>query len=836
MRYLINIPDFNSILNRLSITKDLLENESYQVGINSLGDVASIYDKKTNKELLQSPLRLALLNDRSESWPAWEIMWNDVSVTRMPYVDENVDVSIVENGPLRISLKVSRSKNGSDFIQYIRLTNSNISDRIDFVNEVNWKSRGTLLKAVFPLRAANLRATYDLSIGTVERGVNASNMYEVQGHQWADQMDADGSYGISVLNDCKYGWDKPNINTLRLSLIHTPAVGANFVYQRDQDLGLNKFTYSFYRHIGGWNEATQWEASRLNQPLLAFQATKHDGALGKACGFVAVNTDKVSIKALKKAEESDDIIVRVYELTGNNQSDVKITFPANIISAYEVNGIEEKTGEASYSGNNLSFDIGKFQPKTFAVRLESPAPAVVEQNPSSIKVDLDYNIDVMSYDSRKNNATSGVAYAYPAESLSDMLTADGIEFAMGSRADGNRNAVYCSGQTITLPAAPDTKKIYILAASKNQNGSLSTFTVDGVEHSFNIPYYAGNVGTWETEYNLGTSYRLENVAFTATHRHNVSNNKNDSYDFLYMYKYCIPVNGNVSNLTLPNNRDIYVFAVSLSDNENDDISPASAISSLPEKSSDAAGAGCSAKLTPQSVRASNQNGSAEGPEKAIDGDLNTKWCVVDNNTPWLELTFNTPVEICRWFVMNAGIESSNYITSAFRLQKYENGQWVDVDIVANNTNNKVDRTVTPFTASLIRLQIDKGEQNGNTTRILEFTVYGENGITDIQTPQKMEGKLSVIGNYPNPFNQKTTILCMVPENIAELNLQVYDLVGRLIDTQNYQVTSQNRIQDITWDRNHTSDGIYFYSVFASENGKLLRSNTNKMIINSSSTN
>ena len=832
--YELRLNESKDFKSSLSISEDLLENESYKVEVNGRGDVASIYDKKNAKELLLSPLRLAMLNDRSETWPSWEILWNTVNTAPISYVDENVNISIEENGPLRVSLKVSRTKNGSEFVQHVRMTNPDISDRIDFVNEVNWQSRGILLKAIFPLSATNSKATYDISLGAIERGINTSSLYEVQGHQWADQLSSDSTYGVSILNDCKYGWDKPNNIMLRLSLIRTPAVSNNYVYQKDQDLGLNKFTYSFYRHDGKWNEATQWEAARLNQPLLAFQAAKHSGVLGKSYGFASLNTDKVSIKALKKAEDSDEIIIRVYELTGNDQNDVKITFPANIISANEVNGIEEKTSEASFSENSLSFNIGKFQPKTFAVKLESPVPTVVENNPSSIKVGLDYNIDVISYDSKKNDATSGVAYAYPAELLSDVVTADGIDFAIGNRDDGNCNAISCNGQTVTLPANSTSKKLYILAASRNVNGSDAEFTVDKTVYSFTIPYYVGNVGCWGTEYNLGTEYRRENVAFTATHRHNVSVSQNDSYNFMYMYKYCIPVNGNVSTLTLPKNNDILVFAISLSDNENDNITPASVITSLPENST-SSNDGCSMKLTPATVSASNQNGSVEGADKAIDGDVSTKWCVVDNSSPWLELTFTAPVEICRWFILNAGVESADYITSDFRLQKYTNGQWIDVDVVTNNTDNKVDRSVEPFTANRIRLHIDKGEQNGYTTRILEFAVFGTNGETAIQTPQITDNKLSVIGNNPNPFNQKTSILCRIPENVAKINLNVYDLLGRLIDKQSYPVTTQNGIQEITWSRKNIINGIYLYFVSALEDGKFISSSTNKMIIYSNLT-
>lgn len=320
---------------------------------------------------------------------------------------------------MRVSLKICRTKAGSEFVQYIRLTDSEVSDRIDFVNEVNWKSRGKLLKVAFPLQSANSKATYDLSIGAIERGNNKENLYEVAGHHLADLTAVDGEYGVSILNDCKYGWDKPNDNTLRLTLIHTPAVAGNYSYQKDQDLGLNKFTYSFYSHEGKWDERTQWEASRLNQPILAFQVPKYAGLLGKSFGFVSLNTDKVAIKALKKAEESDEIIVRVYELTGNNQDNVELTFPSIILSAREVNGIEEEVGNASFSNNKLAFNIGKFQPKTFALKLALQETGVTP--PSSCIVDLSYNRDVMSYDNSRNDMSTGIDYAYPAELLSDNL-------------------------------------------------------------------------------------------------------------------------------------------------------------------------------------------------------------------------------------------------------------------------------------------------------------------------------------------------------------------------------------------------------------------------------
>jgi alpha-mannosidase len=832
--YELRLNESANLQSSLSVTNNSLENELYKVSLNNNGDVSSIMDKELNIDLLAGSHRLALLNDRSESWPAWEVRWEDVNSGSIRYVDENVSISIVENGPLRASLKVARSKNGSDFIQYIRLSDHKINPRIDFVNEVDWQSRGTMLKAVFPMRSTNPVATYDLSIGAIERGVNTSGLYEVAGHQWADQTHSNGIYGISILNDCKYGWDKPNNNTLRLTLIHTPAVNNNYIYQKDQDLGLNKFTYSIYRHKGTWDENTQWEASRLNQPLLAFLSPKHTGVLGRSFEFVSLNTNKVAVKALKKAEESDEIIIRIYELTGHAQNDVTITFPANIISAKEVNGIEENLGAISYTDNRLMFNINKFQPKTFAVKLANPLPAAATNNPNSTKVNISYNIDVMSYDSKKNDAASGIRYAYPAELLSDTILSDGIVFRLGNRNNGSRNALACNNQTITFPVNQGTKKVYILAASQNEKGSEAAFTIDGVTHTFTVPYYTGNAGSWETEYNLGGEYRRDNIAFTATHRHSVNDSKNDSYKFMYMYKYAIPVDEAASTLVLPHNTDILVFAVTLSNNTNDDIMAASVINSLPERSNALVTGECNRQLIPVTVASSHQNGSNEGPWKAVVGDPDTKWCVTNYNTPWLELTFGEDEEICRWFVMNAGKESFNSITSAFRLQKYEDAQWVDADVVENNTLNKVVRDVEPFTARRVRLQIDKGEQNAYTTRIPEFAVSGKSsGSTSIRTQETAGKNFRILGNYPNPAARTVTIQCLVPENIAELDLLLYDISGKLVDMNTYQFAYRDEIQEIKWNTQSFNGGTYLYRISAVNNGQRIYSNVNKMIIRKS---
>ena len=431
----------SEITANLIVTANSLENEDYKLTIDAKGDVSSIIDKKQgDKELLESAINMQMIyNDPKSDHPSWEIAYAAAQVRPMEYVDEVVSVSVDEAGPLRVSIKIHRNRAGSEFIQYVRLSAFGSTDRIDFVNEVDWRTRNRLLKVEFPLTASNPLATFDTSIGTIQRPNATSNLYELNGHQWADITHQDGSYGVSILNDCKYGWDKTKDNKLRLTLIHTPKATHVYPYQAIQDIGLNLFTYSFYRHMGQWNETTQWEAAKLNQAMLAFETQKHDGELGKSFSFVGLNNDKVAVKALKKAEQSDEMIIRLYEIAGENHESVQITFAENILSVREVNGVEEElaTGSIDFTANKLTFPITKYQPKTFAVRLD--ASSNLTQHPVSNPINLEYNIDVMSSNEKKNDGRFGTTdFAYPAELLQDEIIADGIWFKIGSRVDGEK--------------------------------------------------------------------------------------------------------------------------------------------------------------------------------------------------------------------------------------------------------------------------------------------------------------------------------------------------------------------------------------------------------------
>lgn len=799
-----------------------LSNGNYRLTLSETGDPSQLIDLANNRQVL-SASQLQMIYDHEDTWPSWEISYTDILRTPTA-VNENVNITKAEDGPLRKSFRVVKEKDGSQFVQYIRM--NALDNRIDIVSEVDWQSHERMLKANFQMAFNNPKATYDISLGTIERGNRTADCYEVQGHQWADMSTIDGSYGLSILNDCKYGWDKPTDSSLRLTLIHTPSTGNSYTYQANQDLGVNLFTYSLFPHQGKWSELTQKAASQLNQPLVAVAAPKHEGALGKEVEFLSVSTDQVAVKAVKKAEESNKLIVRVYEWAGQQHDKVTLTFPTRVLSAREVNGLEEPVGSATTSNKTLTFSISKYQPKTFAVTLAAAKTPTDEQTDDAVS--LPYNVDMMSYDSKKNDALRSAPYAYPAELVPDVVTADGISFVMGNRSDGQNNAVRCSGQTIDLPAAG--RKLYLLAASTEPTGTVGEFVVGDQTYQFEVPYYGGTLGQLDSPYNGGTHYRKQDVALTTTHSHHISGNSDEQYRFLYIYRFAITLPEGASQLKLPYNSNLMVYAATVSDTQADDIQPLTTLQTnidyqeLGSLSDD----GCGEWIKPSYIWASHKNNANESAKMAADRDELTKWCVTasQSQTPCLEYRFSEPREICQWMVLNAGSESDDYVTRACKLQRYDNGKWIDVDVISGNRDNKIVRGVTPFTTNRVRLQMIQGEQSGYTTRIYEFGVYGKpRTVTAIQQPTTVAptSVIRLLGNSPNPCQGSTQIRCQVPAGIQQVTLNILSYDGRIVCREDYQVSEGN--QTLLWS-GHLPNGIYLYRLSTADNR---HSNTQRLI-------
>ena len=420
----------------LVITNRSLENSYYKVKIDDNGDILSIYDKKVSKELLAQPARLEFLHEHPKEWPAWNMDWEDRQKPPIGYMNENASISIVEQGPVRIALQIKREGQNSKITQLLSLAAGDAGKYLEVTNKIDWQSRGVSLKASFPFTASNENATYNLGVGTIERATNNPKKYEVPSREWFDLTDKSGNYGVSILEDCKFGSDKPNDNTVRLTLLYTPVADAfenHFIYQNSQDWGIHDVRYGIYGHSGDWRKGeSQWQGKLFNQPLMAFETSKHGGQLGKDISLLRFNSSQIGLMAFKKMEDGDHYVVRINELKGNDSKGLSVTFPDKLVDAYEVNGQEQKIGGlVEFSGNTLKFDIGHYTIRSFAVKFDKTAETL--SLPEQTSVTLPYNQDVFSFDDNRSDGNFGKVnswrmYSYPAELLPAEIVSEDIDF------------------------------------------------------------------------------------------------------------------------------------------------------------------------------------------------------------------------------------------------------------------------------------------------------------------------------------------------------------------------------------------------------------------------
>ncbi|MBE0676449.1 MAG: alpha-mannosidase, partial [Bacteroidales bacterium] len=206
----------------LTVRSNYLENKNFRVKIDANGDIASVFDKRIEKELLEKPVQLEFGENFPDTKPAWRIYWKDLSKPARSILSNPVSVKVIEDGPVRVAVEVIRDNEGSRITQRIRLSAGEDGNRVETLNMVDWKSRGTLLKAAFHLTAEAPEATYNLDLGNIRRGNRNETQYEVPHHAWIDLTDKSGTYGVSLLTGAKYGSDKVDDNTIRLTLIHGP--------------------------------------------------------------------------------------------------------------------------------------------------------------------------------------------------------------------------------------------------------------------------------------------------------------------------------------------------------------------------------------------------------------------------------------------------------------------------------------------------------------------------------------------------------------------------------------------------------------------------------------
>jgi len=723
----------------LSRKEGQLENSVYRLTVDANGDISSLYDKRAQKELVADgrQIRLVVFDDcKSEAWPAWEIHKRTLDKAPLP-IHDAVEVTLTEDGPLRKTLCVTKKYGATDIRQYIHLYEGAQADRIDFENVVDWKAENALLKAEFPLSVSNPVASYDLGLGKVERGNNRDNQHEVYSHEWTDLTDRSGSYGVTLLNDSRYGWDKPADNTLRLSLLYAPQPARAYAYQAHQDKGHHVFTYSIIGHQGALDlPKTVQQSTVLNSPLRAFAAPKHKGELGRQFSFVSSDNSNVLIRTMKRAEVSDEYVVRIYELGGKAQQKATLTFASAIEQAVEADGTEKTLQPAQYSGSALQVSIKPFSVKTFKVKLRKAASTPTMDYALCT---LDYDRACATFNEFRSEANFEGGYSYAAELLPEdgKLVCDGIAFQLGER-DG-LNGLSCKGDTLSLPSSlPGAQHLYLLAASDQGDRQAEFAVLSGKSRvvartTVEVPFYSGFIGQWGHDGQTRGFMKQAQVAYVGTHRH--SPLQDEPYEYTYMFKVRIDIPKGATQVVLPKDQHIVVFAATLAD-DGEDVVPVTKLfetSNIDDRSYLTEVGEAALPTTPSLLKGAKIVGfsgyvnQSERPEGLVDGNADTKWCDTTPAPNFVTFDLGAVKTVSRWHLLNAGCEMSAYITRTCLLQGRvgESDEWKTLDMFDGNRVNETDRSFTPAEVRYVRLFVVGPTQGaGNdATRIYGFDLW-----------------------------------------------------------------------------------------------------------------
>ena len=581
------------------------------VKIDENGDIASVFDKQVNKELFEKPAQLEFLENFPTIKPAWRIYWKDIQQPARSVAANPVHIRVVENGPLRIAVEVLRYNEGSKMVQRIQLYAGNDGNRVEVDNHFDWRSRGTLLKAAFHLTSSNPEATYNLGLGTIQRGNSHEKQYEVSAHEWIDLTDQSGTYGALILTGYKYGSDKPDDNTLRLTLMHSPDTAecddemldwGVFREMRWQDWGRYEFKYAITGHRGDWRDGQIYsEALRFEQRPAAFVIPRYKGQNGPSYSLLNINNPHVNIQAVKMAENGSGVVVRLQELSGQPADHVKLTAALPIRAAEELDGTERPLGEKlKVQNSSLSMDFSPYELKTVLLDIKPP-----ETMTCTKPVHLEYDTDVFTYNTNREDGHNRERYnnfdpdrkrkkkyipgsgsfdgrgeTYPAEMIGNTVQLGNVSFNIGPREDYTHNALSCRGQKISLPEGATV--VHLLAAAKKDMDVI--FHAGDTPIPLTIGGWSGYIGLWDNRVFEGEvaelSYSLQNdlvridpayirhqrVAWYASHRHTHAADTLYQYGYLFAYRLDIPEGA--TYLTLPDSRFVRILAMSVGDEDH----------------------------------------------------------------------------------------------------------------------------------------------------------------------------------------------------------------------------------------------------------------------------
>lgn len=521
-----------ALKSELTVKDDSLSNQKYEVRLNKNGDIESIIDKEDNeREILDKPIVLGLFNyTGSKDWPAWEMNFKE-AYKEPDRIPKHLTTTIVENGPVFVTLQVVQIDGKSRFVTYITLSDN--GKIVEVNNEFEWQSMRTMCKNRFALTAKNKKATFDLGLGAIERENMCEKLFEVPAQKWADITDESGEFGVSIFSECKHGWDKFNDNTLRLTAIHTPKKNYRIdSMQSMMDLGRNVYSYAVFSHKGKVGTDTQLESRKFTYPLVATVIGKHQGKLSSSFSFGGGSDENVIVRAIKLPHhkvDSGEIIVRFNEGSNISVDNYTFTLGNGIESAREVYASEEHIADATVQNGRLVTSFKPYEVRTFALTLKPSDIRGEGLRSTPVKLDAD----------KKNTHI-------PDRLLPEKITTHGAQFVIDNNAFTS-----CKGQTIEVE---DGNRLCLLIASLS--GDITDkFIVNGKEQMMKVNSCEERYAQWDL-------YDFKEMAYIKTGKlgYEFTHSVDDNGKTLFakgLYFWLVTLDGST---VLPDNPDLVILS------------------------------------------------------------------------------------------------------------------------------------------------------------------------------------------------------------------------------------------------------------------------------------
>ena len=607
------------------------------------GNISSMVNKKDGdrevfytEDIMANELQYVTGENGANGWPAWDVGWTAVGdpSIRWNRVQVAQVCQILDTSSEKVTIAVTQNFLNSYVTRYITLLAG--SDKVDVKMEINWGETDTNLKLAFPIAADARGASYEIAYGALDGAKEVERMdavdadhpfggtgalgrstlrgpsrfltqrFEQSGHKWMDITADDKAFGVSILNDAKYGYDvlrftrggsqttngcgnSPTIPEdqsyvrARISVLRS-ASAADLNQETSKygpasgkmDRGYQEFNYSIYPHAGTWQDAdTSTKAHELCYPMDSFQTVPSNGGMGSQKSFLSTNKANVKIGALKNQydapTDNNTFIVRLWESDGVD-TPVTLTLPSNVISAKEVNILEhEYVGKKPLTINDdkIAFTIGHYEIVTLEVKLAAyeAAPIMIKQASANLGDFFDIN-GVSDDSNRRAGNLDGSGNTVPARNWPESVNYQGVKFSMGPAT--SENYVAADGQIIPLPAG-QYGKVFLLGAGAGSGDKSGEFTVnytDGSSVKKNISFAIWNTdlsGYDRTAWVDNKPYVYDSIGYVFTHYHDGTSDQMTRNNFLFVYSIDVDSSKTLSSITLPVASGIKITSITAAD-------------------------------------------------------------------------------------------------------------------------------------------------------------------------------------------------------------------------------------------------------------------------------